>query len=683
MHGYVITKAIPLESPRQSKYIPPATDITQAEIEHIQLESYGELELITQYLKTLEIEGEERAKYLRLATETELAQWVGFPVRLGRVSVGLVEKAKEHNHLDEIFPLQAQLLELKRKKPGKDHFRLAIVNGFGGNLGDNLLGATALRQVVSVIAQYLPSFAIDILFGWVTNPKGRHFIEQIPHVERFFSSGLSLAEFGRYDAYFDISNLLNYPRFFEMPTIDWYLWWMGLEPTTLPAAVKRNRIDLPYSIWEEVAQSLKGITGKRIFFNYRSSVPLRTFPEKQVIQFVQKLLKQHNDLTLIIDNPLALKHKRLIDLSAALNSVEKFQALIAQVDGMITVDSLGPHVADACATPTVLLCASLPASQYPYYPHMQGVLIPHAEKLPGWMKTKNATDKDWEEMAEQYQKAWEKLSVEKVYHALKQVMQASAEKKKEAPAQIQFQTIAPRPHFLKRTTQVNYEQFTWKYRAPSEAYLAAEKRILHIGKSLLKPGDNFIHAGTAEGHLTIELADQVKPRGYALAFEPRRLYFQTLCANALLAGLDTLYAHPVLPVETSQPISIHDTDPYSETEPARSGNSYVKTTVPGQKIDDFIPDACRLMILQPPLPIKEVLQGAIQTIQQCRPYIVFAPLPQDQAGEDCGGLTQLDYKLWADRLPVNHAGKPCLLIVAVPNEKKVDMQGYLEIEIKN
>jgi len=101
-----------------------------------------EVRQLTEQFNSIAIDAQPALQFIH---ETALLGWAAFPVRLGRMSCRM-EEAGLYLH-QEAEPLPAQLQALRAKKPLQQHFRIAIVNGFGSNLGDSTVGATALRPL--------------------------------------------------------------------------------------------------------------------------------------------------------------------------------------------------------------------------------------------------------------------------------------------------------------------------------------------------------------------------------------------------------------------------------------------------------------------------------------------------------------------------------------------------------
>ena len=87
------------------------------------------------------------------------------------------------------------------------------------------------------------------LFGPEANRSAEHIVGHDPRVEQIFYQSISLVDFSRYDAYFDVSGLITLPRWNDLSAVDWYLWWFGVDPSQIPPASKRNKLFIPWFEW--------------------------------------------------------------------------------------------------------------------------------------------------------------------------------------------------------------------------------------------------------------------------------------------------------------------------------------------------------------------------------------------------------------------------------------------------
>lgn len=675
---YLATKTVRLSGPHLVKFLPAATEPASAPLGAVFMGAAGEIKLVRDALAGTYGVGADK-DLLRIYTDTHLANTKNFPVRLGRHSLNLTESGQEVFHENESEPLLVQLQQLRARHGEKSHFRIALVNGFGTNLGDNLIGASALRIAIGVLQRYLPSVCIDPLLGVSTNGAVASILQAVSHVGRVTTSGITLAEFIDYDAYFDFSNLLERPNYSDLSAIDFYLWWMGLNPELVSVPEKRNRMSLTPSVCEDVHGMVSKIAGRKILFSHRSSVPLRSFPRKQARKFVMELLAIDSELTVIVDYSLGLQHPRLLNLDGKINNVERLKALVSQVDGVIAVASFPFHLADAAAVPAVLLSSSLSlAYMMPYYPHAVGLLLPGAEKLPGWGKVK-VNSNDWKTMEPAYVSSWGGVNVLQVLLLLEEKIAQRTEKLNEAPPNFTF-AVAPTRHKLVdiRLTDEGVPDVSLSLVMAQPYWRKSMQVAQQICRRLVWRGSTVVQCGAGIGDLSLELAAAAGSQGRVYVFEPRRLYFQTLCARALLGGYDRIFAYQFLPFALpahSPVLKMADLDLLASHEECLTGNMHTKVGTQGKAIDELQLHMCRLLLIQPPFDPGDIIAGAADTIERCRPFIAAASLLDGQLASLRKALGERDYHEWRPAgLTVVSSGTKGSFFLAAPSECRGDLK---------
>lgn len=614
-------------------------------------------------------DGGEKPPGIALFNESHLLQWNRLPPRIGRVSTRFAGSGL-HLH-EESAPLRAQLAALRARHPQRRHFRLAVVNAFGTNLGDCVLGMAAMRQAAAVLGECLPGFVVDMLLGANANPANFDIVGHEPWIGRQLRLGPTLLDFARYDAYFDFSNLIALPRFAEMPVADWYLWWFGLDPAAIPSAAKRNTLNLPWQDWNAVAQLLRGIPGRRVLFNPAASVPLRSFPQERLAAFVTALLRLDKDLRLVVDRPLGVKHARLVDLAGKLDSPHKFAALVAQMDGQISVDTFGIHVADAANVPTVCLTSSVPPGTYPCYPFHEGVPIPGAQALPAWRKAK-VGEADWAAMKDGYAEAWGRLDPRAVLAALKRATDRRAAARDvrnglrfiDGPHRVKTCTVSPDGRLL-----------------PCEAAPAdwshAQARASEMARTLLRPGHEAVLAAPGQSRLALAVARRLGADGTLHLYEPRPER-RALIAIDLLdhAAATRVRWHDAVPLPGGS-ATLPDEDPLSETSPAAWGNTPRTRSVPAAAIDTLALETLGALFVLAPLPFLKVLESASATLARTRAAVVCAPLAQDADLRQLAEfLIPRAYQCWVDTVG------GAKLLLALPAEAKVNAPGLKRIVLE-
>lgn len=612
---------------------------------------------------------------LHFVDEATLLAWPHLPTRLGRISSRCVG-AGLHQHT-EAQALPAQLQALRNRKPGQQHFRLALVNGFGTNLGDNVIGMAAFRHVLHCLAQHLPSVSYDVLFGPGHHPDNIDIVGYEPACDQVLFQGPTLAEFAHYDAYFDFTGLINLPQYDAMPTVDWFLWWCGLDHDSIAAEDKRNQGHIRWDAWNAVRALLRDKPGKKLLFNPKASVPLRTIPADVAGQFAQRLLELDPEIKLVVDQPIALQHQRLIDLSGQIDSPEKFKALVGLVDGLITVNSLASHVADLCATPAVHMCSTLPASHYPYYPFSAAINPKDYAQLPAFNKAK-VPDEEWEKISAQYHAAWQSISPVEVLTLLRQKMaqrQAASHQPqglrlvadKAAPSCVSAASAGPRLNRQKLTAEHAY----------------ASQRFAQLASNFLKPGSVCVLACAPEPTLAVALERRVAPYGQLITIEPRALLARSLEASLFAASAWAARVQQTLALGGigANEASFPALNPWSESSSGQWGNSHQKIPVANQTIDQMALLACACLIVQSPMPFGQFIAGAIETLQRCRPFVLMSPLSREEVASVCTAALPANYDFWAESaLPGQDLNS--MLVLGLPKEKNAKINGFSKINLE-
>lgn len=686
MRIFSVTQEVALDTNKFRRKYLAVSNPEAAQVDRLYLEVGEEVKLVLDKLKVqyaeahpeLALDDDAIKKLdaapvgLQLASEQSLLPWPFFPARLGRISTRFA--GEDPYFHSEAQVLAAQLHALRARKPEKQHFRFAIVNGFGSNLGDCTIGITAFRQVASILAQHVPSLSCDILFGPGTSAATADILGYEPCIERLLYQAPTVAEFAQYDGYFDFTGLINMPKYDQLPTVDWYLWWCGLDPQTIPAEHKRNRGHIRWDAWNAVQALLRDKPGKKLLFNPKASVPLRTMPEDVALKFAKRLLELEPEIKLVIDQPMEFKHKRLIDLSGQIDSPEKFKALVGQMDGVITVNSFASHVADLCSTPAVHMCSCLSGSFYPYYPFSAAINPPGYEQLPAHGKVKVAED-EWEKIKGDYQAAWARLNPAEVLKLLKEKMAQRQEVQRE-PRGLALVGERKQPSCISGTTP----RLELSRLRIAPEHVRASERFAHLTQHILLPGSNAVMACAPDPSLPVTLAQRVAPYGELVVFEPRALLARAVEASLFTSG--TLTARVLTSMATSdeEAASLHALDPWSEISSTHWGNSHRAIEVPNQTVDALQLETCACLMVQSPMSYTPFLAGALQTLKRCRPFVFISPISKEEARTACLTAMQADYEFWAEAaLPGQDMN--LMLLIGVPKEKQVKIDGFFKVEV--
>ena len=557
---------------------------------------------------------------LRLLPPAALARVPGLPATLGAAAFAVPATEAVPNCLLE------QLQALKAGHPARQHFRLLLVNAFGSNLGDNLIGLTAFGHVLAALRAHLPTLSVDVLLGWHHDDRLARLFRGVDGIDAVLTQGPTLAELSRYQAVFDTHTLITLPRYGQMPMVDWYLWWMGLDPAAVPAGDKRNTVAVPEAERAFVAALLPAAGGPRILINPKASGKLRSMPDAAARRLVEHLLAAWPQAQVVLIQPLAFAHPRLLNLSLAIDNASRLAAVVALADGLIGVDTYTQHLADATSTPAVTLFTSVSPDLYPYYPLGECVPLPDAPGLPAWGKMKVPADM-WAGMADAYEAAWQALDPGTVLAALQRAMARKAARPGEFAPRWLPPPPPPAPRTRTRAVGDSTVDVPWRQRDDPVA-VVLNQTIAKVARQVLCAGDTVVQLGAGSGEAALGLAQQVGRHGRLVAFEPRRELHQLLCANLAGAGIHHADTHAVMPEGDGLAVrDIHRLYVDDDHQPLQLANSALPEPVVCWPLDALHLDTCRLLVVCLPLPLLSAMQGARVTLARLRPVVVAGIFP--------------------------------------------------------
>jgi hypothetical protein len=661
MHAYYVTRALTVHGQGQRRTLQPALQASGPATTEVIVPAQRELERVRAAI-TEAGGADPRDDTLRLLPPAALARVPGLPVTLGAGAFAAPEAEAPPDCL------VGQLQALRAAHPGRQHFRLLLVNAFGAHLGDNLIGLTAFGHVLAVLRAHLPEPTVDVLLGWHLDDRLARLFRGADGIDTLLTQGPTLAELSRYQAVFDTSTLIKLPRYGQMPMVDWCLWWLGLDPSAVPAGSKRNAIAIAEQARAFVAALLPAAAGPRILVNPKASTPLRSMPGAAVERLVEHLLAAWPQAQVVLTQPLATEHPRLLDLSAAITDADRLAALVAQADGLIGVDTYTQHLADATSTPAVTLYTSVPPGLYPYYPLVEAVLLPGAQDLPAWGKMKIPPD-EWARVSATYEVAWQALEPGAVLAGLQAAMARKAGRPAEWAPRPPPGPAAPVPRTRTVGAGESAVELPWRQRSDAVAAVL-DQTIAKVAAQVLCTGDTVVQLGAGAGQAALGLARRVGHHGRLVAFEPRRELHQQLCANLAAAGIHHADTHPVMPMGEGWAVrDIHRLYAGDEHQPLQLANSTVPEPVVCWPLDALNLPACRLLVVCLPLPLLAVLQGARATLERLRPVALAGVFSRRSSAALESFFVGLGYRVRIVELgDATHPDRPALfgILVAEP-----------------
>ncbi len=275
---------------------------------------------------------------------------------------------------EEFVPLEEKLRPLV-SKIGNEKIRVAVVNGMGGGIGDNLVGMTALNIFYDTLLKFFKQVEIGV---FTLRPRAIPILTQETIVNEIYLMPSPVELLFNYDAVVDLSNMTGWPTF-KQPMIDFYLQAFSLDPSSVPAERKRCFVKLSEPVkteLEPVVKALKASGRPLLLYHPLSSAELRSVPQNIALKHITRIIEKTNYLVVSLVE-LPFKHPRFVCLANySKKGFDYYAYLVSQVDAIITVDTATYHIADTFCIPTVVFFTSIPPEhRISYYPHQKGILI--------------------------------------------------------------------------------------------------------------------------------------------------------------------------------------------------------------------------------------------------------------------------------------------------------------------
>ena len=195
-------------------------------------------------------------------------------------------------------------------------------------------------------------------------------------------------------------------------------------------------------------------------------------------------------------------------------------------------------------------------------------------------------------------------------------------------------------------------------------------------------GKDIVDIGANNGNFAVDFSHLVGDKGKVHSFEPQRIIYYQLCANVFLNGLDNVYCHNIALGNTNEQIKIEKPDYFFDGN-VNFGDVCVNNDaenfefVESKKLDDYEFDNIVFIKIDVQGYEPFVIDGAIKTIEQHRPYLFveFEGHLLNKFGSSEEELTHkiesLGYvvKRFQEGIPYQTESGKCLDCVCIPKEK--------------
>ncbi len=316
-----------------------------------------------------------------LSRVSEEAWLVGHeaPTELGMSNRGEFARKKAADEGQPRAPMHFRALDNQTKQfRGKGSVKLAIINGFGVGVGDNLIGMTAFRDVRKRLAAagisdatvemwvrpgaYDNAVAVSNMHGGIDS------VEMLP---------MPIERFKMLDGYWDLGGLVDRPTVNSRCTVDFFLELMGIDPSGVTRDEKRNRLSLSIPVVKEVGDATRELTSRYLILHPLSRSVRRNMPAEIFRELCARLVRATNmDVASVV--PVPKMHERHVDLSSiSSKSFQHYCTVVKNASGMVSVDTSIYHIGDAFSVPSAVIFSTvMPELRARYYPYVEGIPLP-------------------------------------------------------------------------------------------------------------------------------------------------------------------------------------------------------------------------------------------------------------------------------------------------------------------
>ena len=173
-------------------------------------------------------------------------------------------------------------------------------------------------------------------------------------------------------------------------------------------------------------------------------------------------------------------------------------------------------------------------------------------------------------------------------------------------------------------------------------------------RQLVRPGDVVVEVGANLGAHTVALAKLTGSHGAVVAFEPQRIVYQALCANAALNSLLHVFANHAAVGNSPGTLRVPTLDP---TQEQNFGGYNLQGHTEGEIVPLITLDSlglsnCRLLKVDVEGMELDVLQGAANLIRTFLPALYVENDRADRSAALTAYITSLGYDMFSHDAPL-------------------------------
>jgi ADP-heptose:LPS heptosyltransferase len=288
------------------------------------------------------------------------------------------------------FPIPVNTIWEQTIFPEKSSFKVALINGAGGGVGDGIMFAPALEILIDKLHSLT---GCNITLEILTHAPALT-VSALKRIRgiKIRRTPLSLADFLKYDAYLDFSGMMKDPIQETSHITDYVLSKIGINPEKISAQAKEPLLRYPPKSLTEIDLPIircrQQSKGKKLIALIVSSTKTRTMPPDLVAELIRILAPKYQPVLMMLNTTEATSFIKdyeltnlVLDLSPVASPTDKFIRILEKMDAIVTIDTSAVHIGGALRIPTIGIFNSINKDyRIKYSPSVLGIQLEYQGK---------------------------------------------------------------------------------------------------------------------------------------------------------------------------------------------------------------------------------------------------------------------------------------------------------------
>ena len=232
---------------------------------------------------------------------------------------------------------------------------IAIFNGIGLGFGDNFVGLGVIQRIAKLLSPRRVHFHLMQTMNQQIAPVYSDAMHANNMAVSLKNNCISVEEFLQMDAYVDLTGMLNYKEFGEMPLARFFATAFSVENLIHESNQHPHLYIHPFDVTQCLVQIKQRFSEEKplVLYHHEASSKLRSCPIDKSKSLIDAITAQGYNV--ITAYPFKHDNANFQDCSDLSQSIIDLKHVIAACDVVISVGTVTYHLSSALGKPTILL----------------------------------------------------------------------------------------------------------------------------------------------------------------------------------------------------------------------------------------------------------------------------------------------------------------------------------------